>query len=293
MKMNKNCEKCLFDKNEKRIPCGASAEKREAFLASLACVINENREKSAPEVVEKINELRCEFFGGTEDYTEIKKHFNALMLGLEEELWQNVNDSKDPLMLAVQYAMAGNFIDFGASESVDDEKLQEFLSAAKTAKADEAAVEKLRFDIFKAKEIVFFTDNCGEIVADKVLIRAMKKLNPNVRITAIVRGSPVLNDATREDAEQVRLDSVCDRVLDNGTAIAGTVMERMSEDAKKAALSADVIIAKGQGNYESLCGCGLPVHYIFMCKCELFVNRFRVPRYSGIITKEGEHGAEE
>ncbi len=288
MKMNKNCEKCLFDKNEKRIPSCVSTDKREAFLVSLARVIAENKEKSAPEVVEKINELRCEFFGGTEDYTEIKKHFNALMLGLEDELCTSLECADDAFALAVKYAMAGNFIDFGASDSVDDEKLREFLSAAKTAEVSSDAVEKLKKEILSAKKLVFFTDNCGEIVADKVLIRAIKDLNPNVFVTAVVRGSPVLNDATREDAVQVRLASVCDRVIDNGTAIAGSVIERMSEDARNAALSADVIIAKGQGNYESLCGCGLPIHYIFMCKCELFVNCFGVPRYSGIITKEGE-----
>ena len=288
MKMNENCKKCLFDKNEKRIPRGASSEERGAFLASLARVIEENKEKSAPEVVEKINELRCGFWGGTEDYTEVKKRFNALMLGLEDELWGYVERAEDPFMLAVKYAMAGNFIDFGAVDAVDEDKLCEFLEAAKTASADLSAVDKLKKEILSARELVFFTDNCGEIVADKLLIRAVKRLNPHVRVTAVVRGYPVLNDATMEDAEQVGLACVCDAVLDNGTAIAGSVLERMSVQTRECVLSADVIIAKGQGNYESLCGCGLPVHYIFMCKCELFVNRFGVPRYSGIITKEGE-----
>lgn len=221
-----------------------------------------------------------------EDYSKIKKFFNTLMLTLENKMREEVRASKDPLCRAMQYAMGGNFIDFGAMGAVDENKLCEILDGSCDIEIDMGVLEELRADIKKAKNIVFFTDNCGEIVADKVLMNAIKGENPDAHLTAIVRGAPILNDATLEDAEQVGLELVADKVIGNGNGIAGNVLSRASSEAMAYINKADLLISKGQGNFETLSGCGLNVYYVFMCKCDLFVNRFNVPLYTGLLKKE-------
>ena len=133
---------------------------------------------------------------------------------------------------------------------------------------------------------MLFTDNCGEIVTDKLLLRTLRRLNPALSMTAILRGAPAGNDATLEDARQVDLTAVADHIMGNGTGIPGTPLNRVSPEALAVIRDADQLISKGQANYETLGGCGLNVFYIFMCKCELFTERFGVPRFSGILTRE-------
>ena len=286
MKITNDCKICLAEKYSKKCPNSLSVKEKEAFRLVVDRIIDENSDVSAPEIVEKINEYRLANFGEIEDYSEIKRFFNALMLTYEGKMRSVTDASDDPLCRAIQYAMGGNFIDFGAMNSVDEDKLCEILDSSSSIEIDKAILESLRTDIKSAKNIVFFTDNCGEIVADKVLMSEIKRENPNACLVAILRGAPILNDATLDDAEQVGLSFVADRVMDNGNPVAGNVISRASAEALDEILRADVLIAKGQGNFETLSGCGLNVYYAFMCKCDLFVNRFDVPLYTGLLIKE-------
>ena len=208
MKITNDCKKCLLEKYSVKCPSSLSARDMNEFRVAVARIIEENGAVSAPEIVEKINEYRLRHFGEIEDYSEIKRFFNELMLTFEDKMRAEVEASDDPLCRAVQYAMGANFIDFGAMNDVDQNKLCEILDGSCNIKIDGGVLNSLRADIKKAKNIVFFTDNCGEIVADKVFMRAIKSENPNVRLTVIVRGAPILNDATLDDAEQVGLSLV-------------------------------------------------------------------------------------
>ena len=241
---------------------------------------------TGPEVFHQVKETRKRLFGeGEMDYTQIKRHFNDLMLGLEEELERRVLASEDPLKSAVQYAMMGNFIDFAALDKVEESKLMELIDRAPDIIVDEDTLEQLREQSAKAHTLILITDNCGEIVMDKILLRQLKRLNPHLAITVIVRGEPVANDATMEDAQQVGLTELgC--CMGNGTATDGTVLRILSREAREAIVKADMVIAKGQANYETLYGCGCNVFYIFMCKCMLFMDRFKVPQFTGILAYE-------
>ena len=191
----------------------------------------------------------------------------------------------DPLKRAVQYAMTGNFIDFAALDSVDEGTLKKLLSEADAIAIDAGVLEGFREAVLSAKRITYLLDNCGEIVMDRVLMRVIRQLNPGAAVTAVVKGAPVVNDATREDAEQVRLSEAA-AVIDTGVGIAGVPEGRVSEMCRRAMDEADVLISKGQANYETLCGCGLNIYYIFMCKCRLFMDRFHVPQFAGLIVRE-------
>ena len=286
MKINEVCEACLLSKHLDRYPENTPKETAEAYKAEILATVEKNGDLSAPEVVVEIDKIYWKYFKQKADFAEEKRHFNALMLTLENYMTDTAGASSDPLLCAVQYAMTGNFIDFGAMKEVDEDKLRQFISDSSKTEVEESVLEALRNGIKTAKKMVYFTDNCGEIVADKILMKVMKRINPDIKITAIVRGEPVFNDATMEDARQVGLDEVADEVFGNGSCVAGTVLSKVSKETLDAARSADFIIAKGQGNYESLGDCRLNVYYIFMCKCSRFVEKFNKPLYSGVITRE-------
>lgn len=122
-------------------------------------------------------------------------------------------------------------------------------------------------------------------MTDKLLMRLIKEKYPNVHITAMVRGGAVLNDATREDAKEVQLENIA-CIADSGSNIAGTSFEEISSDAKAIIEQADFIIAKGQGNFETLHQCGKNIFYIFMCKCDMFTTRFMLPQFTGVLVSE-------
>ena len=284
MRMNATCEACLLGKYLPKHPEGTDARRICAYQEALRAVLPLCREGSAPEAAERIEALYREHFGPVQAYEAVKRHFNALMLRELPRMTGAVEAAADPLACAVRYAMAANFIDFGAMDSVDEASLREQLAQHRDLPADVLA--QLRQEILSAENLTYLTDNCGEIVADRLLISQLRRINPALRVTVIVRGQPVLNDATLEDAAQVRMTEVAQRVIGNGNGVAGTVLHRLSAEAAEAVSCADVIIAKGQGNYESLSGCGLNVFYIFMCKCSLFTGRFGVPLYGGVLARE-------
>ncbi len=168
---------------------------------------------------------------------------------------------------------------------MDEGDLDRLLMSAETKELDRAAYEGLKKDLGEARRLVYFTDNCGEIVLDRLLLEQLKLRFPHLRFQALVRGADVLNDATMRDAAYTGMDRVAE-ILSNGAAVAGTVYEMLPEEARRALNEADVILAKGQGNYESLCGQGWHVFYAFLCKCELFTSRFRVPALTGMLVEE-------
>lgn len=176
--------------------------------------------------------------------------------------------------------MVGNFIDFGAMENVDEEILKEKLYSAENISINTLEFAQFENDIRNSKNIVYLTDNCGEIVLDKLLIRQILKINKKAKINVIVRGEPVLNDCTTDDAIQIGLDKVVD-VIDNGSAVAGTVLGKLSSSAQEVIDNASVIISKGQGNFETLHHCGKNIYYLFLCKCKIFADRFGVNKFSG------------
>ena len=143
----------------------------------------------------------------------------------------------------------------------------------------------LKKDLENGKSLVYMTDNCGEIVMDKLFIRMIKEQYPHLNITALVRGEIVLNDATYEDAQFVGLTDLVN-VVGNGAKVAGTPLDRISDEAKELLLNADVMIAKGQGNFESLSGCGLNIYYMFLCKCTWFEMRFQLKQFSPVLIND-------
>ncbi|MBR2735732.1 MAG: DUF89 family protein [Firmicutes bacterium] len=285
--MEQECKACLFRKYIDQYPEEVSPQLIRQYKDAVSRMLETCAEElTAPEVSHQLRNLGEDLFQiKAKDYTEIKKHFNELLLAREEALLEKCEAAPDPVFQAARYALTGNFIDFSALENVEESKLNELLDQAHTITFNEIVYQHFLDEIRKAASLAYITDNCGEIVLDKLLIRALKKQNPSLDITVIVRGAPVANDATMEDADQVGMDALA-RVITNGTALDGTVLRKMPAYPRSVLEQADVLIAKGQANYETLMGCGLNIFYLFMCKCNLFTKRFGVPRFSGILAAE-------
>ena len=285
--MNNVCRDCMLDKHLNRYPEGTPEETVKEYQEAVKKIVDRpGVVPTGPEAFYEIKAVRKRLFGeGEMDYTQIKRHYNALMMENQPELEKHVLAAEDPLMRAVQYAMMGNFIDFAALDNVTEDKLMELIGRASDIVVDAECLEMLREQALKARTLVLLTDNCGEIVMDKILLRQIRRINPDIEITVIVRGAPVANDATMEDMEQIGMAEL-GRCMGNGTATDGTVLRNLSRKARETIMNADMVIAKGQANYETLYGCGCNIFYIFMCKCMLFMDRFKVPQFYGVLTHE-------
>lgn len=284
-RLNSQCISCLLNKHLKSVPDNLSTTQKNQYMQGILKIIgNADICMSAPEIVEQINKFK-QGFGEETDFSEIKSYFNKLLMSFEKEIEAQIETSEIPLKTAVKYAMAGNFIDFGVMESVDERRLKERLNTAKKTEIDKAEFECFESEVLNAKNIAYLTDNCGEIVLDKLLIKQMLKLNENIHIDVIVRGQPVLNDCTIEDAKQTGLDKLVS-VTSNGTAIAGTCLGKISNKAKELIDNADIIISKGQGNFETLHHSGKNIYYLFLCKCKMFAERFGVDTFTGMFIND-------
>lgn len=286
MIISEYCKECQIKRNMANYPVDASKEQIKRYQNAVQEIVKNCDGEATPQISEKMNALRQEIFGSVVDYTEIKKHYNQLMLDYFPYMVEKVDAAENHLKMAIQYAMVGNYIDFGALENVNEQELKEKLDEAVNIHLDAQMLDTFQEDIIHAKRLVYFTDNCGEIVTDKLLISVLREINPNLHITVIVRGKPVLNDATLEDAGDVHMEEVAQKVMGNGTGMPGNVIGAISKEAMDEVESADVLISKGQGNYEGLSGCGLHMYYFFLCKCEMFMKRFNVEQFTGIMTRE-------
>lgn len=289
LRFNTECVKCIINRYLNNVPKEFSPMQKLAYV-QLVCkqVAEAPSHAGAPVVTQSIKNALQKEFGITEDFSKEKHYFNQMMLGKETEIYKQITDSDDYLKTAIQYAMTGNYIDFGSMHTVDEEYLEKALQQSKERIVDEGVLDALKKDLSEARRIVLLTDNCGEIVLDKLLLKVIKELYPEAELNIMVRGGEVLNDATRKDALEVGLDKV-GSVVDNGTEIAGTFLDAVSKEALQTLEEADVILSKGQANFETLRGCGKNIYYIFLCKCDMFANRFGVPRFTGMMINDRDY----
>lgn len=286
MRASSMCISCIISRQEKMIRKYTDEKKKSDYMHRvLEILYSYGEEEPAPFMVEKINRLYESFWGLGEDFSQVKKQYNRLLSDKEIELWKKIQSAKEPLKESIKYACAANYIDFSAVENVNEQTLEKLIAAAEKEELSDEEYAFFQSDLARAARLVYLTDNCGEIVLDKLLIQCIKQYYPKLQITVILRGENVINDATMEDAREVGLTEVAE-CMGNGNGAPSTVLKRLDAKSKEALESADVVISKGQGNFEGLCGEGINPYYLFLCKCELFVSRFGLKKYQSVFMKE-------
>ena len=287
MKLNSKCMACQIRKQEAKIRHFNDEDRKKQYMEAIRQRFEHPKDDDCvPSISTELKKFYCSFWGvPMEDFTRINKEYDQLMLDLEAELRSTIRYSEDPLKAALIYARTGNYIDFAALPEVSKETALSLIKSENKDDLDEQEYRQFCQDMKKAENVVYITDNCGEIVLDKIAIQILKKIFPNIRITALVRGLPAGNDATMEDAEFCGLTDVVP-VLGNGNDVGGTWLHGISTHARELLYNADVIIAKGQGNYETLHGCGLNIYYLFFCKCDWFQQLFHAKLLQGMFINE-------
>ena len=226
-----------------------------------------------------------EMFGLDPDRLKAEKDFsNRFVLDRLPEIEKRIHAAPDPVYAALQFSVLGNYLDFSALQGeVSFEALESMLDSALDLQLDTAAYEAFCNDLATKTRFLYLTDNAGEIVFDRVLADELKKRYPHLEITFCVRGSAVSNDATRVDAQTA---GITYPVIDNGTAIGGTVLLFIGDELRAAFEKAEVILAKGMGNTESLYGCGHNVYYAFLVKCDRFIEYFHKPKLTPMFIRD-------
>lgn len=286
MNANVSCLSCLVGKMEKTLRKFPDEDKKMACLQEIMrCICQKGADHPAPYLSREADGIIEKYFGQTMDWAPVKSRYNQYMLGKEALIEARIRQSGDPLAACIQYVCAGNYIDFGAVAHVDDDTLEKLLQKAAEEKPNPRELAYLRADLEKAESLVYLTDNCGEVVLDKIFVKLLKEMYPQMAITVVVRGAPAVNDATLEDAHEIGLTDIAP-CLGNGSNAPSTLLEEISPQVKTLLEKADVIIAKGQGNFEGLYGEGLNPYFMFLCKCELFVRRFGLGLYASVFARE-------
>ena len=205
---------------------------------------------------------------------------------IEDELYSEIFSAPDPVCAALKFAMASNYIDFARISDLDESAVSYVLASANRAEVPPEILKSLKTELKGAKSLLYLHDNCGEIVLDKILIRTIKKLYPEISVTSVVRGSAIINDVTRADAEYIGLSGYAE-VIDNGTNVPGTPLNEVTKELKGLLKSSDIVLSKGLGNLETLYACGYKIYYVFACKCEHIAKRFNFPLWAAAMVKEG------
>jgi uncharacterized protein with ATP-grasp and redox domains len=247
-------------------------DKKEELLREVFIYLSEmDFEVTTPEIIGEIFDMIKRFTNNPDPYKETRNYYNSLFLKLLPEFERKIEQAENAFHLAMRYAIVGNIIDFNPIHNtlLEDifecfEKMEQLILAIDDS-------QTLIEDIINAKILLYLGDNCGEICMDKIFLKKIKELNPNIRLLFGVRGKPVVNDSIAEDAYAVGIDEYA-VIIDNGDGSLGTVLNRTSPEFKEVYKKADVIIAKGQANYECLSEENKNIYFLLMTKCEVIAN---------------------
>ena len=217
-------------------------------------------------------------------YREEKELSNRFVLERMDKVRRKISQEADPVYAGLQFAILGNYLDFSALQGqVSFDALEAMLDRAKELEVDRAVYERFCADLQTGKSLLYLTDNAGEIGFDRLFAEAIAEKYPHMTITFCVRGAITINDATRADAAAVGIPF---QVIDNGNRVPGTQLDLLGEEARAALEGADVILAKGMANVETMFGCGYNVYYAFLVKCQRFVSLFKKPLMTPMLVSQ-------
>ncbi len=270
MRTELDCLVCLYRQalNTARLATDSEKLQRRILTETAALLPRLDPALSPPENSIRLYRLIAKLSNNPDPYAQLKKTGNEHALRLRDRVQKSISTAHDPLFTAILFAIAGNIIDHGAPRNFDlDQTINDCLR--KTPAINDYAL--LKEDLKKAKNILYLGDNCGELVFDGLLI----ELLPG-KVTLALKEKPIINDALPADARLCGLDKIC-RVISNGTDCPGTPINLCGEEFKEAMAEADLIISKGQGNFETLSHLsgGPPLYFFLTTKCPIVAQRAR------------------
>ncbi len=257
-----DCYPCLLRQSlEAARMAGAQDEQLKTILHQTMAILQDSPDDATPpEIGTNVHRLVRRVTGVEDPYRAVKQSATEQALAMMPKLKTLIDTSDNPLDTALRLSIAGNIIDFGPNPSYD------LWAVAERLLSEDLAIDhtpSLWADLSKAESILFLGDNAGETVFDRLFIEALNK-----PVTYVVRGGPTLNDATKEDAIAAGLNQVAE-IIDNGARIPGTVLSECREAFLERFWGADLILAKGMGNYETLSEVKAPIYFLMQVKCPI------------------------
>ena len=284
--MDADCIQCTLRRNVELVRELGTEEQTTAFVRALmALILKTPADAASPSLGPGISDLLRDMYGIPLDrFREEKAQSNRFVLERLERIRERAEAMENPILAGLKFAILGNYLDFSALQGqVDFGKLEEMLDSALEMELDDSVCRDFLGELERGRTLLYLTDNAGEIGFDRILAEEIHRAYPHLNITFCVRGEVIVNDATREDAKEVGIPFP---VIDNGNRVGGTVLELMSGESRQALENADVILAKGMGNAETMLGCGYNVYYAFLIKCPRFVERFHKPMLTPMFLRE-------
>ncbi len=270
MRTELDCLVCLYRQalNTARLATNSTEVQRRILTETAALLPRLDPSLSPPENSIRLYRLIARLSDNPDPYAELKKTGNEHAMRLRDRVQKSISAAHDPLYTAILFAIAGNIIDHGAPQDFDlDQTINKCLH--RTPAIND--YERLTEDLKGAENILYLGDNCGELVFDGLLI----ELLPG-EVTLALKEKPIINDALPADARLCGLDKIC-RIISNGTDCPGTPLNLCGKEFKAAMAKADLIISKGQGNFETLSHLkdGPPLYFLLTTKCPIVAQRAR------------------
>ncbi|MBN2097731.1 MAG: DUF89 family protein [Candidatus Omnitrophica bacterium] len=277
MKTYLDCIPCFFKQalDAARLTAANQPTQRKILDALSKEILNFPLEASPPQMGQILYRLVHTITNNNDPFDEIKRQSNKLALRLYPQLKQKVKQAKNKLLAAVELAIAGNIIDYGVKHCLDIGKEIDKIFVQEDRlihKEDQAIFAYPAFEqaLKKAKKILYIGDNAGEVVFDRVLIEQLK----GKKVIYAVRESPIINDALVEDAVLCGMHKVA-RIISSGCAAPGTILKLCSDEFQRIYRQAQMVISKGQGNFEALGEERRPVFFLFRAKCPVVAKHLK------------------
>ena len=286
--VDEGCLQCMLKRNRDLILTLGTEEQAEVFLSEFRKIYEDAPAGvSSPWFSPLITDMLHKYYGLPIDrYREEKEAANRFVLERLDTIREKVFSAADPVLAGLQFAILGNYLDFAALQGrVSFADLDKMLDEALEMQLDLEIYSRFCRELEQGTKLLYLTDNAGEIGFDRIFGEAIAAKYPHLQILFCVRGDIAQNDATVEDA---KLMGIPFPVIGNGNRIPGTQIDMLSEEAKQALDDADVILAKGMANCETMLGCGYNIYYAFLVKCQRFVSRFGNPMFTPMLVAERE-----
>ncbi|MCF7970759.1 MAG: ARMT1-like domain-containing protein [Methylococcaceae bacterium] len=279
MKTYLDCYPCLLRQALSAARCsGASDNQQHSILLKTMKELSVFPTSSTPpQLAYRIHQCVQQLTSNLDPYRDDKDQATQQALALYPELKKKVSAASDPLEMAVRIAIAGNIIDLGVADSYDLDATLKRVLTEDFAINDLAA---LRSALAQNLSVLYIADNAGETVFDRVLIESIVG-----SVTYVVKSGPIINDATYEDAVAAGIDQVA-TIIDNGSNAPGTLFEQCSEAFRQRFAQADLIIAKGQANYESLSDSSAPIFFLLQAKCNVIARDLGIAQGGTVLKRQ-------
>jgi hypothetical protein len=282
MKIQDECIPCLIKRVIFESTQSTKDEKIRTKTIQNACkALGEyyNPNGCSASIATRVHRVAYDTLGDDDPFKDLKAESNRIALELLPRVEKYVHGSDDPLRMSMICSIVGNMMDFGIQGgSKTPSVLYEIFDNSVEKDLGFDDVEETKKLLSKSKYVLLFTDNCGEIVFDKILCRELKKAFPDIFLTLVVKGEKILSDATMEDVVDLGFDEVVDEILTTGCFAVGVDFDKLPADLEKKLQQADLIICKGMANYECFSETSYhPIVYLLRTKCDAIADSMKIP----------------